>query len=105
MEVRVEGLAGATGLEPAASCVTGRRSNQLNYAPALLRRLIPRRSVRLPLVPCRTIWQCRDRAQLWCNLLDLNGTDSPFLILQETLWPTYWTQIGPRFLGTLSATS
>ena len=26
-------LAGATGLEPAASCVTGRRSNQLNYAP------------------------------------------------------------------------
>ena len=31
----VEKLAGATGLEPAASCVTGRRSNQLNYAPAL----------------------------------------------------------------------
>src|SRR5882762_7259157 len=29
--VRVEELAGATGLEPAASCVTGRRSNQLNY--------------------------------------------------------------------------
>src|SRR5262249_40897145 len=28
-------LAGATGLEPAASCVTGRRSNPLNYAPAL----------------------------------------------------------------------
>ena len=27
-------VAGATGLEPAASCVTGRRSNQLNYAPA-----------------------------------------------------------------------
>src|SRR5215831_4595834 len=25
-------MAGATGLEPAASCVTGRRSNQLNYA-------------------------------------------------------------------------
>ncbi len=31
----IEELAGATGLEPAASCVTGRRSNQLNYAPAL----------------------------------------------------------------------
>ena len=29
-----EDMAGATGLEPAASCVTGRRSNQLNYAPA-----------------------------------------------------------------------
>ena len=26
-------LAGATGLEPATFCVTGRRSNQLSYAP------------------------------------------------------------------------
>ena len=26
-------MAGVTGLEPAASCVTGRRSNQLNYTP------------------------------------------------------------------------
>jgi hypothetical protein len=25
---------GAIGLEPAASCVTGRRSNQLNYGPS-----------------------------------------------------------------------
>jgi hypothetical protein len=28
-----EMVAGATGLEPAASGVTGRRSNQLSYAP------------------------------------------------------------------------
>lgn len=30
----LEVMAGATGLEPAASGVTGRRSNQLSYAPA-----------------------------------------------------------------------
>ena len=29
-------MAGPTGLEPATSCVTGMRSNQLNYGPALL---------------------------------------------------------------------
>ncbi len=28
-------MAGATELEAATSCVTGRRSNQLNYAPRL----------------------------------------------------------------------
>jgi hypothetical protein len=29
-------LAGTTGLEPAASAVTGQRSNQLNYVPSFL---------------------------------------------------------------------
>ena len=33
MNQRKEASAGATGLEPATSGVTGRRSNQLNYAP------------------------------------------------------------------------
>ena len=32
-------MAGATGLEPAASGVTGRRSNQLSYAPKGMRSL------------------------------------------------------------------
>ena len=30
-------MAGTTGLEPATSDVTGRRSNQLNYVPVLRR--------------------------------------------------------------------
>ena len=29
-----KGMAGTTGLEPAASAVTGQRSNQLNYVPS-----------------------------------------------------------------------
>jgi hypothetical protein len=31
----LKGMAGTTGLEPAASAVTGQRSNQLNYVPSL----------------------------------------------------------------------
>jgi hypothetical protein len=56
----LEKLAGATRLELATSCVTGRRSNQLNYAPASYDRLIPSGSIRYPIVPCRTLWPCRD---------------------------------------------
>jgi hypothetical protein len=41
-------MAGATGLEPTASCVTGRRSNQLPYAPAYYDRLIPSGLLRCP---------------------------------------------------------
>jgi hypothetical protein len=32
----LKGMAGTTGLEPAASAVTGQRSNQLNYVPNLI---------------------------------------------------------------------
>ncbi len=32
-------MAGAKGLEPSAFCVTGRRYNQLNYAPNNFRKL------------------------------------------------------------------
>src|SRR6266567_7529747 len=58
-------MAGATGLEPAASCVTGRRSNQLNYDPAMLLRwcrTFPFRSLRFPAVS-ETARKCRDRAE------------------------------------------
>ena len=34
MILKLDGLAGTTGLEPATSDVTGRRSNQLNYHSA-----------------------------------------------------------------------
>ncbi len=34
VEKKGYGMAGTTGLEPATSDVTGRRSNQLNYVPA-----------------------------------------------------------------------
>ncbi len=33
----LEKVAGTTGLEPAASAVTGQRSNQLNYVPTPLK--------------------------------------------------------------------
>ena len=39
-------MAGSTGLEPAASAVTGQRSNQLNYDPALRINAIPQTQVR-----------------------------------------------------------
>ena len=39
-------MAGATGLEPATSGVTGRHSNQLSYAPAGVVRALERRAGR-----------------------------------------------------------
>jgi hypothetical protein len=55
-----EELAGATRLELATSCVTGRRSNQLNYAPAVLASpRVPCCTFAFPPLP-RNTRQCRD---------------------------------------------
>ncbi len=55
-------MAGSTGLEPAASGVTGRRSNQLNYDPELVSRAGPYEG--LDAVPKKSIIAIRDwRAQ------------------------------------------
>ena len=52
-------MAGSTGLEPAASGVTGRRSNQLNYDPdqvqSLARFSIRRRAEALASADTRTL--------------------------------------------------
>src|SRR2546427_1507725 len=55
----------------AAYCVTGRRSKQLNYAPAYEHRATPSGSLRYSLVPCRSLWPCRDRATTRCNWIDI----------------------------------
>ena len=55
-----EMLAGSTGLEPAASGVTGRRSNQLNYNPAKRDRHItrsPDHQIRWWAVQDSNLWQ------------------------------------------------
>ena len=58
-------LAGAAGLEPAASCVTGRRSNQLNYAPRFESQFPTSTacSSGCPSIP-KTSRKCRDRAEV-----------------------------------------
>ena len=51
-------MAGATGLEPATSGVTGRRSNQLSYAPA---KAATRRRADALDRPCAAKRQCSTR--------------------------------------------
>src|SRR5437899_977391 len=55
-------MAGTTGLEPATSDVTGRRSNQLNYVPAISRRRfdLNMASVQIAKCGCAALLTCRD---------------------------------------------
>ena len=51
-------MAGVTGLEPAASGVTGRRSNQLSYTPnracvRVLTRILPAATLKMRLATCK----------------------------------------------------
>ena len=50
----MEGVARVTGLEPATSGVTGRRSNQLSYSRSGEREAFLQRAVRVP-VPYRQV--------------------------------------------------
>ena len=52
-------MAGATGLEPATSGVTGRRSNQLNYAPESFRKSIIENIAKLDPATFPSIGNCR----------------------------------------------
>src|ERR1700730_2487045 len=71
-----EVLAGATGLEPAASCVTGRRSNQLNYAPAKESLATCNVFYCLPvLYSALHVIICRDRTSNICISNDLEDDD------------------------------
>jgi hypothetical protein len=61
----LKGMAGTTGLEPATSDVTGRRSNQLNYVPERVQYVgssILTRALALQLEQCRLLAQNDGRA-------------------------------------------
>ena len=59
-------LAGTTGLEPATSDVTGRRSNQLNYVPAVGKNSACDEAAVRACSPTKHGGQCRART---CDLL------------------------------------
>src|SRR5579871_5112011 len=65
-------MAGTTGLEPAASAVTGQRSNQLNYVPTRQVNKMRNRPVFMRLwticIPCR---DCRGLRQTTLLLAEL----------------------------------
>src|SRR5947208_15505473 len=96
MRRRFEELAGATGLEPAASCVTGSRSNQLNYAPALhlyLFPAVPSDGSSFPSLPFgRAVTGQPRPGTYWISTVLTARTRSS----KADLVPGYWTFIGHR---------
>ena len=66
-------MAGATGLEPATSGVTGRRSNQLSYAPAAL---VPEQGL-LVLSAKGVKYTTRRHYTLWVGVVGDEGFEPP----------------------------
>ena len=67
-------MAGATGLEPATSGVTGRRSNQLSYAPAA----VDRQRALLPF-PSQGVKHTRRRGGRFFAMVGDDGLEPPTL--------------------------
>ena len=68
-------MAGATGLEPATSGVTGRRSNQLSYAPGP-RALVPEQGLLVPSAK-GVKYTTRRRYTLWVGVVGDEGFEPP----------------------------
>ncbi len=66
-------MAGTTGLEPATSCVTGMRSNQLNYVPV---ENSNHKNATAISEKCQVAWEFRWRYKAWWAVPGSNGRPS-----------------------------
>ena len=65
-------MAGVTGLEPAASGVTGRRSNQLSYTPKFRKGVLKKAPSKLDLWDTATKQDCQALSKKEILSLNLN---------------------------------
>jgi hypothetical protein len=94
-------LAGTTGLEPAASAVTGQRSNQLNYVPTRQIDELQNRQVMLPPAICIKCKSCLSRLGLVRNSLPEPPITSAHFSAPARCKTLGWiTQGAPRSLRT-----